>query len=121
MGQNEEAEKEYILALEADPNNAVSHTNYGNFLLQMERGEEAEKQYQLALNIDPKNAAAHNNYGVLLERMGNKDEARKQYQLALEADPTILQHTTIMEIFYLKRDAMKKLKNIICLLCQLIP
>jgi len=37
MRQYEEAEKQYILALKADPNNAAIHNNYGNLLLQMGR------------------------------------------------------------------------------------
>ena len=65
----------------------------------MERVEEAEKQYQLALNIDPKNAAAHNNCGVLLERMGIRTKLENSIISHWKQTQTILQHTTIMEIF----------------------
>jgi Tfp pilus assembly protein PilF len=61
MKRYEEAEKRYLLALEADPNNTTAHNDYGNVLQQMRRYEEAEKQYLLALEADSNYAAAHNN------------------------------------------------------------
>jgi tetratricopeptide (TPR) repeat protein len=86
MGHYEEAEKQYMLALEANPNNAAVHCYYGLLLLEMGRKQEAEKQYRFALEANPKDADVHYNYGVLLEEMGRKEEAEKQYLLALEAD-----------------------------------
>jgi type IV pilus assembly protein PilF len=50
---HEVAEKQYLLALKADPNNASAHNNYGNLLLQIWRKKEAGKHYQLALKADP--------------------------------------------------------------------
>ena len=87
MGHYEEAEKQYMLALEANPNNAAVHCYYGLLLLEMGRKEEAEKQYLLVLEADPNNAAVHNDYGVFLEEIGRYEEAEKQYQFALEANP----------------------------------
>ena len=66
----EEAEKQYLLALEADPNNAVVHNDYGTLLERTGRYEEAGKQYLLALEADPNHAAAHYNYGNILIAMG---------------------------------------------------
>ena len=64
----EETEKQYLLALEADPNHAAAHYNYGNILIAMGRKEEAEKQYLLTLEADPNNAVIHNSYGVHSKR-----------------------------------------------------
>ena len=43
----EETEEQYLLALEADPNNMAMHSNYINLLEEMGRNEEAEKKYRL--------------------------------------------------------------------------
>ncbi|RPJ70567.1 MAG: hypothetical protein EHM20_15355 [Alphaproteobacteria bacterium] len=49
MGRMEEAEKQCKLALEADPNDAITHYNYGLLLYNMDRMEEAENQYKIAI------------------------------------------------------------------------
>lgn len=85
--RKEETEKQYKLALEADPNDAGTHFNYGNFLSEIGHMKEAEIQYELGLEIDPKDVAAHSNYGLLLYEMGRMKEAEKQYKLALKIDP----------------------------------
>ena len=82
-----EAEEQYKLALEADPNDAITHSNYGILLSEMGKLKEAEKQYNLALEADPNDAITHSNYGNLLLKMGKLKEAEEQYKLALEADP----------------------------------
>ncbi len=83
----QEAEDQYKLALEADPNDVATHYNYGNLLKNMGRMEEAEDQYKLALEADPKNVSALSNYGILLYKIGRLEEAEDQYKLALEIDP----------------------------------
>jgi len=87
MRRNEEAEKEYKLALENDPRSVIVLYNYGNLLQKMGRNEEAETEYKLALETNPKHVGAHSNYGILLQDLGRKGEAEKEYKLALEANP----------------------------------
>jgi len=65
MGRPSEAEEQYKLALEADPNDVSTHSNYGNPLPEMGRPSEAEEQYKLALATDP-------NDGKLLRMLQNK-------------------------------------------------
>ncbi|AKJ37666.1 tetratricopeptide repeat protein [Methanosarcina barkeri] len=81
-----EAEEQYKLALDLDPNDESTHYNYGNLLKQIGRLDEAEEQYKLALKADPKNVNTHYNYGILLFNMGRLDEAEEQYKLALNSD-----------------------------------
>ena len=52
LTSEEKDEKQYQLALEANPADADAHYNYGNLLEQLERYVEAEKQYQLAIELD---------------------------------------------------------------------
>jgi tetratricopeptide (TPR) repeat protein len=87
MGLPEKAEKQYKLALAADPKNVSTHYNYGNLLNEMGKKGEAEKQYKLALKSDPKHVRAHSNYGLLLLETGRLEEAEEQFKVAIELDP----------------------------------
>ncbi|WP_440947878.1 tetratricopeptide repeat protein [Methanosarcina sp. T3] len=87
MGRNSEAEEQYKLAIESDPNDVDTHSNYGIFLSEMGRPSEAEEQYKLAIESDPNNVDTHSNYGNLLSEMGRPSEAEEQYKLAIESDP----------------------------------
>ena len=55
MGCYEDAEKQYLLALEIDPENVDMHWNYGILLEEMGRKEEAAMQYLLALEASSDN------------------------------------------------------------------
>jgi len=87
MHRLEEAEEQYKLAIEANPNDSSTHSNYGVLLYNMGRMEEAENQYKLALEADPNDSSTHSNYGLLLCNMGCMTEAEEQYKLAIEANP----------------------------------
>lgn len=50
-----ETEKQYKLALEADPNDIDIHWNYGVLLEELGRKEEAAMQYLLALEASSDN------------------------------------------------------------------
>jgi hypothetical protein len=47
-GRNEEAEEQFKLTFEADPNNSFAHCTYGDFLKNIGKNKEAEEQYKLA-------------------------------------------------------------------------
>lgn len=53
MGRKDEAEKQYLLSLEAYPESVSTHLNYGNLLQETEHYKEAEEQYLFTLDIDP--------------------------------------------------------------------
>jgi len=74
MGRLKEAEDQYKLALEADPNDADTHYNYGNLLINMGRLEEAEDQYKLAIELDSNKPNAHGAYSLLLASMNLEKE-----------------------------------------------
>jgi len=83
----EEADNQYKLALEADPNNAV-------FIVITEiscykwGAKKKRKTVSACIEYRSNNAAAHNNYGVLLEGIGNTDEARNNINLHLKQTKT---------------------------------
>jgi len=54
-----EAEEQFKLDLDIDPNDVDIHCSYGDLLAEMERNKEAEEQYKIALDIDPNDENAH--------------------------------------------------------------
>lgn len=83
----ETAEKQLRLAIEADPNNSMAHSNLGNLLKDLGRKDEAEEQYRLAIKSGPNFGPAYYNLGVLLYDLERKDEAEVQLRLAIKSDP----------------------------------
>ena len=72
-----EAEKEYRLALELNPNHADAHLEYGRFLQALGRSDEATTQMNYAIELDPFNFET-------MERVAYVTYASGQYDLAIE-------------------------------------
>jgi TolB-like protein/DNA-binding winged helix-turn-helix (wHTH) protein len=72
-----EAEKEYKLALELNPNYTEAHLEYGHFLLALGRNDEATEQMNYAIKLDPFNLKT-------MEVVAYVTYALRQYDLAIE-------------------------------------
>jgi TolB-like protein/DNA-binding winged helix-turn-helix (wHTH) protein len=72
-----EAEKEYRLALELNPNYADAHLEYGRFLQALDRNDEATAQMNYAIELDPFNFKT-------MEVVAYVTYASRQYDLAIE-------------------------------------
>jgi tetratricopeptide (TPR) repeat protein len=83
----EEAEKEFRVVLQINPDDATAHSNLGVLLEDQERYDEAEKEYKEAIRIDPDDAVVHYNLGILLKELERYDEAEKEYKEAIRIDP----------------------------------
>lgn len=82
LGRPEEAEREYLAAIEAGEEEA--HLDLGILYQYLGRYGEAEDQYRTA--IDAGIASAHTSYGNLLDdALHRPAEAEEQYQLAIAA------------------------------------
>jgi TolB-like protein/DNA-binding winged helix-turn-helix (wHTH) protein/Tfp pilus assembly protein PilF len=81
------AEKEYRRALELNPNDAMAHLWYGEFLQVMGRNEEALVQIRQAMALDPLNALHVGELGSLFFTARQYDEANRAFQKAFEIDP----------------------------------
>lgn len=83
-GKLEQAERAFIQALVADPQNATAHNNLGFLLTRQRRFEEALKHLDQALIINPESDTAHLNKGNVHLAMGDLRPAYEHYSKSLE-------------------------------------
>jgi adenylate cyclase len=106
-------EREFKLAIEANPNDPAAHYFYALVFLQpQERYDEAIAEYRKALELDPLSAIINTNYGYLLMVARRFDEAREQYRRTLELDPTFriaLQRASELEAYLGNYSAARQL------------
>jgi len=74
-----EAEKEYRLALELNPNYADAHLEYGRFLQALGRNDEATAQMNYAIELDPLNFKTRGVVGYVTYASGQYDLAIEQF------------------------------------------
>ena len=83
------AEREFLRALELNPNCSQAHEWYAGLLTQTGRIEEACRQSESALSLDPLSATLIMTYAGALHAARRLDEAVVQYQKALEISPEL--------------------------------
>jgi serine/threonine protein kinase/Tfp pilus assembly protein PilF len=81
------SEREYILAIDLDPNFATVHHWYGYDLMCMGRLDEAIKEIKRALELDPRSLVINRNVGQVLFRARRYEEARKALLKTIEMEP----------------------------------
>jgi tetratricopeptide (TPR) repeat protein len=88
-GHFEEAEKLFIKAVQANPNEVEAYNRLGIALRRQGKFKEAERYYRLALQSNPENAAISYNLGVLYLKQQDRAQALKFLKKAFELDPTL--------------------------------
>lgn len=83
-----EALKEFLTALEFEPDNAIVKKNIGEIYLLKNENEKAIVEYSEALNRDKSSPKMPNDIGVACHRLGRLKEAMSWYLKAVEIDPT---------------------------------
>ncbi len=84
----ESAEKEYLRAIELDPNYATAHHWYAYDLMCWARHEEAIREIRKAHELDPLSLVINRNVGQVLYRARRFDEAIVALQRTLEMNPS---------------------------------
>lgn len=84
----ESAEREYLRAIELDPNYATAHHWYAYDLMCWARHEEAIREIRKAHELDPLSLVINRNVGQVLYRAGHLDEAIVALQKTLEMNPS---------------------------------
>ncbi|MCI0665132.1 MAG: tetratricopeptide repeat protein, partial [Acidobacteria bacterium] len=81
------AEREFLRAIELNPNYPTAHHWYSYCLMAMERFGEARKSVHHAIDLDPLSLAIITDLGEQLYRQRRYDEALAQFKISLEMDP----------------------------------
>jgi TolB-like protein/DNA-binding winged helix-turn-helix (wHTH) protein/Tfp pilus assembly protein PilF len=83
------AQREFLKALELNPNYANAHLFYaGAYLAPMGRHEEAIAEMKKALEVDPLSLPLNNMMGETYVWAGEYDRAQRQFQHTLDLEPT---------------------------------
>lgn len=85
------AEREFQRALALNPNLALAHIWYGNFLITRGRDAEAVAAVERAEQLDPFSRVIVTNVGWTLSLAGRSDDAIAAFERALELDPDYIQ------------------------------
>ena len=88
-GLYEEAEKEYLKAIELNHKYYKAYCNLGSICMKAGRGEEAEKYYKKALQINPEDPIALFDLGCIYFTSGDEDEGLKYFCKAIITDSAI--------------------------------
>jgi serine/threonine-protein kinase len=83
------AERDYLKAIELNPNNANAHYWYAQFLGTMRRWEEGLAEADRAAELDPLSPGTHMIRGLLLMGSGRSAEASAALQRSLELAPDL--------------------------------
>ncbi|KAB0799708.1 hypothetical protein PPYR_07588 [Photinus pyralis] len=88
LKQDEEAERWYQAALNAQPDHVPAHITYGKLLAKnVSRVAEAEQWFRRAQRLAPQDASVYHYYGEFLASRGRHKEAADMYEKAAELRP----------------------------------
>ncbi len=105
------AKEAYQKAVEADPNSAQAHNQFGMMLYMLQQSDSAMIEIREALRLDPGHADAYNNLGILYGKKPDHDSALVAFHHALELDSTFFQPwKNIALIYYDNEDYAEALK-----------
>jgi TolB-like protein/tetratricopeptide (TPR) repeat protein len=99
------AEAEYLIAIELNPNNAISHEYYGSLLAQMGRHAEAEAQCLKAIDLDPLSPIGAWFYPMALYLERRYDDAVRASGRVLELDANFSATYLILSFIHQARSA----------------
>lgn len=100
----ETAEREYKCALDLNPNYALAHQWYAEFLAHIGQFEHALSEMKLAEQLDPLSNIINTELGWILFLVGEYDSAIAQYRAAVELDPEFAAaHWRLSEAYLQKR------------------
>ena len=83
------AEREFLKAIEVNPNSAYAHLFYSNcYLMPMGHVQEAIAENQKALQLDPLSLPINNFMAMSYYFAGNYEKAYQQFRHTIQMDPT---------------------------------
>jgi TolB-like protein/DNA-binding SARP family transcriptional activator len=119
---SEAAEREYLRAIELDPNYPTARHLYGNLLRAMGRAEEAVEQKRKALELDPLAPAMYESLGSTLLVAGHAEQALEYIHGAIELDSMFWRGHATLGLFYEKtgrpEDALRAYQRAVALAAE---
>ena len=98
------AEKEFKIALELNPNYATAHHWYSNWFLGMGRMEESLKMILRAAELDPVSQAIQKDVGLVMYYDRQYDGAIEMAKTTLELDPNYSSAHRLLSLAYLGKE-----------------
>ena len=83
-GDDRDAEKHYLKAMELDPNHALTHSRLGTAYLKQKKYEKAVERLGKAVELDPALIRTQASLGIALALSGKSDEAVAEFRAALK-------------------------------------
>lgn len=81
------AQREFLKAIELNPNSAMAHRRYAGYLNSMKRHPEGIAEIKKAVELDPWSPVMRNFLGLAYELAGEYDHAFEEYRRAIAMDP----------------------------------
>ena len=101
----DEANDEFRLAVETDPENITARMNYASTFVLLKKYDEAKTQLNELLRRSPNYAKAHQSLGILAAQLGNDEEAVKHFRAGLAVDKNLADANLVLG------DALMRLKK----------
>jgi tetratricopeptide (TPR) repeat protein len=86
-GRLDEAQQEFLVALQLYPKSAKAHAGLAAIALSQDNIEEARSHFEAALRANPKIPEYHSAHAMLLERLGQIDAAAAECETAVRLSP----------------------------------
>jgi TolB-like protein/DNA-binding winged helix-turn-helix (wHTH) protein/Flp pilus assembly protein TadD len=82
-----DAEREFRRAIELDPNSAIAHKSYAEFLMHGARGAEAVSEMERARDLDPLSLIVNTLVGFAYSNARQYNRAIEEYEKVIQLDP----------------------------------
>ena len=111
----EKGEREFLKALELNPNDVLAHAYYAHLLMIQLRSDEAYDQINMAIELDPLNPLIQTLYGIVLYQKGDYEDAIAQAEKAISVVPN---HTLAWRVLFLTYHSMGESQKLFNALIQ---
>ena len=102
------SEREFISAVQSNPNSSIAHAQYAAYLDTMGRFDEALQQDKIALKLDPLSLIAETELGDTYYGAGRYKEAEEQYQKTLELDGNFAYAHEMLGMVYVQQGRFRE-------------
>lgn len=102
------AEQEFKRAIALNPNYAMAHNWYSQYLLAAGRTDECLREIKMASDLDPRSLAIRMTAGLIYVRLRQYDKAAEEFRRANEIDPNYATAVKSLGYVYEKKSMFKE-------------